>query len=83
MLGSWSPKSGPVKILKIILKCKIIRTIVGHSFTCFLINFIKKKIGVVTQKYVDEANDSTLTEDLDQVIEDYLPELVEVYRLCI
>ena len=39
---------------------------------------VYEDVPVITQKYVDEVDDPTLSEALDQVIEDDLPDLVEV-----
>ena len=39
---------------------------------------VYEDVPVITQKYVDEVDDPTLAEALDQVIEDDLPDLVEV-----
>ena len=35
-------------------------------------------VEVITRKYVEEIDDPTLTQALDDVIEDELPDLVEV-----
>ena len=39
---------------------------------------VYEDVPVITQKYVDEVDDPTLAEALDRVIEDDLPDLVEV-----
>ena len=39
---------------------------------------VYEDVPVITEKYVEEVDDPTLTEALDRVIEDDLPDLVEV-----